>query len=268
MEALAKQTRSLVESLRNTRIHTTKEQYDILKALGLEISKAATYLPLQVEALQSRHTESEEGRKLVAQADSAREDLIATCRLKNRTTFGRNIVLFFEGPKGSPLDSEAVKARKKLTRERCERISGLNPNAVISWAAAFTPSLWTANLMSRNTFDHIMEHIEPEDASVWPSEVRQILHALGTEEPLQRLKEYHDFLRGTVYIDGTIEKLMSDQFLRIERVQQPMPYSQRNEGTSRTIAQKLDFPFKNTTMIKMIKRLCAQSLRVGYTDPH
>lgn len=171
LEALAKQTRCLVESLRNIRIHPTKEQYDVLEAAGLELSKAATHLPLQVEALKSRRTESEEGRKLVVQADSVREDLIVTCRLKNRTTFGRNIILFFEGPKWSPLDSEAVKARKKLTHKRCELICGLSPNAVISWAAAFTPSLWTANLMSRNTFDHVIEYMEPEDAYVWLSEV-------------------------------------------------------------------------------------------------
>jgi len=196
LNALAKQTRSLVESLCNTRIHPTKEQYDVLEALGLELSNAATCLPLQINALKSRRTESEEGRKLVAQADSAREDLIVTCGLKNHTTFGRNIILFFEGPKGSLLDSETVKARKKLTRERCERISALSPNAVISWAAAFTPSLWTANLMSRNTFDHIIEHMEPEDAYVWPSEICKILHALGTEEPLQRIKKFRDFVKG------------------------------------------------------------------------
>lgn len=54
-------------------------------------------------------------RKLIAQAASARRDLIATGRLKNRSTFSRNIALFFEGPKDSTLDSQTVKARKRLT---------------------------------------------------------------------------------------------------------------------------------------------------------
>ena len=188
----------MVESLGSIRIHPTNDQYNVLETLSLDLSQCAADLPLQVEALKRRRTESEEGMKLIAQADSARKDLLTTCKLKSRTTFGRNIALFFEGPKDSALDSESVKARKRLTRERCQRISGLGPNSVVSWAVAFTPSLWTANLMSKNTFDHIIEHMEPVDYPTWPSKILEILHALGTQEPLQGMTKYHNFVRGTV----------------------------------------------------------------------
>ena len=198
LEALVKQIRCWVESLHNTRIHPTKDQYHVLETLSLDLSRAATDLPLQVEALKRRRTESEDGRKLIAQAVSARRDLIATGILKNRKAFGKNITLLFEGPKDSALDSEAVKARKRVTRERCERISGLCPNLVISWAVAFTSSLWTANLMSGNTFDHVIEHIEPMGSDSWPPEIKKILCALRTEEPLQGLNKYHDFMKGMV----------------------------------------------------------------------
>lgn len=167
--------------------------------MSLDLSRAATDLPLKVEALKRRRTESEDGRKLIEQAISASRDLIATGTLKNRKTFGRNITLFFEGPKDSALDSEAVKARKRVTRDRCERISGLCPNLVISWAVAFTPSLWTANLMSGNTFDHIIEHMEPIGSDNWPPEIYNVLCVLTTEEPLQGLNNYHEFMKGMVY---------------------------------------------------------------------
>ncbi len=199
LEALIGQKVCWVESLHNTRIHPTKDQYHILETLSLDLSRATTDLPLQIEALRRRRTESEDGRKLIAQAVSVRRNLIATGTLKNRKTFGRNITFFFEGPKDSALDSEAVKARKRVTRERCERISGLCPNLVISWAVAFTPSLWTANLMSGNTFDHIIEHMEPMGSDSWPPEIYKILCALRTEEPLQGLNSYHEFMKGVVY---------------------------------------------------------------------
>jgi hypothetical protein len=104
--------------------------------------------------------------------------------------------LFFEGPKDSRIDSETTKGRKKLTRERCERICNLSPDGLISWAVAFAPSLWTANLMSNNTFDCVEEQIEPQSPMTWPPEVYDILRTLGDEEPLQGSQKYHEFLKG------------------------------------------------------------------------
>jgi hypothetical protein len=71
-----------------------------------------------------------------------------------------------------------------LTQERCDRICSLSPDGLISWAVAFAPSIRIANLMSNNTFDYVVEHIEPEDPLVWPSEISGVLSALGDEEPL------------------------------------------------------------------------------------
>jgi hypothetical protein len=82
------------------------------------------------------------------------------------------------------IDSDTIKARKRLTQERCDRICSLSPDGLISWAVAFAPSIRIANLMSNNTFDYVVEHIEPEDPLVWPSEISGVLSALGDEEPL------------------------------------------------------------------------------------
>ncbi len=53
-----------------------------------------------------------------------------------------------------------------------------------------------ANLMSNDTFDYLIEHIEPQDAIVWPSEIYNILRCLGAEELLRGSHRYHEFLKG------------------------------------------------------------------------
>jgi hypothetical protein len=60
--------------------------------------------------------------------------------------------------------------------------------------------------MSNNTFDYVVEHIEPEDTQVWPSEIHDILSALGAEDSLRGSYEYHEFLKGKVHFSETLSK--------------------------------------------------------------
>jgi hypothetical protein len=53
--------------------------------------------------------------------------------------------------------------------------------------------------MSNNIFDYVHEHIEPKDPVLWPSEIYNILSALGNEEPLQGLPKYREFLKGKIF---------------------------------------------------------------------
>jgi hypothetical protein len=50
--------------------------------------------------------------------------------------------------------------------------------------------------MLSNAFDYLIEHIKPQDAIVWPSEIYNILRGLGAEELLQGLHRYYEFLKG------------------------------------------------------------------------
>jgi len=50
--------------------------------------------------------------------------------------------------------------------------------------------------MSRDTFDYIFDHIEPDDYKVWPPNIYHILNGLGTEKPLRGSHKYHEFLKG------------------------------------------------------------------------
>lgn len=152
---------------------------------------------MEIGSLKNRWAEScEEGQTLISQAQSVRNDIITGAQLKRRVVFARNIKLFFGGPRHSLIDSSATRARKRLTRERCERICGLRPDGVITWAAAFPPSTWTASSMSNSAFDYVEEHIEQGLPVVWPSEIFEILNDLEVEEPLNLSSKYKGFLEG------------------------------------------------------------------------
>ncbi|KAH8653945.1 hypothetical protein BGZ60DRAFT_435794 [Tricladium varicosporioides] len=197
LEASVKKIESLVQSLQCSSFHPSQKQYQTLTDLSLRLDACGTNLPIQVAALKNRRAEPsyEEGRKLVSQAKSEIRDLIANAKLENRIIFARNITYFFDGQKDSVVDSDATKLRKQLTRKRCERIRTLSPDGLISWAVAFMPTTWIANLMSKDTFDYVFEHIEPDDYQVWPSDIYYILSGLGAEEPLRESYKYHEFLK-------------------------------------------------------------------------
>jgi hypothetical protein len=133
LEALIKKLESLVQSLQCSTFHPSKEQYLTLAELGLRLRAGANNLPIQVAALKAQRAEPyfEEGRKLIAQAQLEKTDLITTTQLKDRLIFERNITYFFDGQRDSVDDSDAVKVRKQLTQERCERICTLSPNGLI-----------------------------------------------------------------------------------------------------------------------------------------
>lgn len=229
LDALAKKVESFIQSLQSAEIHPSKDQYTTFKTLSLRLSDAAAAVPVGIEALKKRQTEScEEGTKLISQALSDRNDLT---HLKNRGVFARNLKLFFGGPQDSAIDSDTIKARKTLTRERCERICSLSPGGLISWAVAFAPSLWTANLMSNKTFDCVEELIEPQGPVVWPSEIYDVLSALGDEDPLRGSHKYHEFLKGKFYFGEKVsKKLMRYQLLRTKSKRRRVRISQGNAG--------------------------------------
>jgi|SRR5438045_39739 len=198
LESLVKRVELVVQSFHCATIQPSKDQYQVLEVLSGRLATAAAKVPAEVNALKERNTapSCEEGRKLISQAQSDRAEIINNAQLKSRSVFGRNISLIFKGPLDSVVDSSTTKARKDLIRKRCHSICGLSPDGLISWAVAYTPTTWTAHLMSNETFDYLVEHIESEDAIVWPSEIYNILRGLGAEEPLQESQGYHEFLRG------------------------------------------------------------------------
>ncbi len=71
--------------------------------------------------------------------------------------------MFFEGPIDSALDSSAVRSMNKQTCKRCERICCLSPSGIISLAAEFPPTDWTASSMNDRAFDYLIDEIEPQE---------------------------------------------------------------------------------------------------------
>lgn len=200
LDALAKKVESFAQSLHCAKLYSSREQYTLFETFSLRLADAAESVPLAIKALKKLQRENNrQSRKLLLEAQSDIGDLVTTTNLKNRRAFVRNIKLLFTGPQISALDSDTTKGRKRLTQERCERICSLSPDGLISWAVAFVPSQWTANLMSNDTFDCLEEQIEPLATVMWPSEVYDVLDTLGEEEPLRPLQKYHEFLKGESY---------------------------------------------------------------------
>jgi len=201
LEALARKAEYTMEKFCATKAQPTKEEYHTFESLNLRFSEVAARFSDQVDQLKGEHGDwvEGEGKKLVSRAESARLNLIADGQPKSVATFRRNFTLFFEGPIDSALDSSAVRSRNKQTRKRCERIRCLSPSGIISWAAAFPPTDWTAGFMNDRAFDYLVDEVEPQETHTWPVKLREMLHTFGAEGALQGSSNYHEFIGGWIY---------------------------------------------------------------------
>ena len=219
LEALARKAEYTVEAFESLNISAivTKEQHNALESSSMRIWESAAKIADKIDDLKQNSIDWTlgEGKKLAAQAVSAREDIIARGRPRGPAAFRRNFVQFFDGPKDSPIDSSATRSRNKLTRARCELIRCLSPHAIISWAAAFPSSIWAAGFMPDHAFDYLIENVEPEEIPAWPTKIGETLHAFAAEEPLQRSNSYMEFLQGLVSSTsiGTVLVLTDKQLL-------------------------------------------------------
>ncbi|KAJ5543710.1 hypothetical protein N7513_007218 [Penicillium frequentans] len=189
---------AMIETIRLGRLQFVDNEYSALETTSRDLAKIANSIADEVKALGKRRKAAvvAEGQKLLSQAESAKLELIASQRPKSQVLFVRNIQMFYNPPEDSKLDSPAVQKRKQLTRERCEKVRSLSPNKVIVWAAAFAPSIWDSNVLQKNTFDFVVEFLEPGESLSWPAHVYEILNILATEQPLRHSSEFRKLLAG------------------------------------------------------------------------
>ncbi|KAJ5418099.1 uncharacterized protein N7487_001649 [Penicillium crustosum] len=114
------------------------------------------------------------------------QSIIATVlskgRLHNPAVFRRNIKLIYCGSQQSEFDSKDTKWRRGVVQKRCSRIQQLSPDGIVSWAIAYPPTTWGPCFMSNDTFDCLIEDIEPRDRKKWPDAVCQTLSRLKDGE--------------------------------------------------------------------------------------
>lgn len=202
LQELASEIHSIIKTIRHGRLQFTIEDFNALEIASHGLAKIAASVPDEVHALGKRRIDTvvAEGQKLLSNAETVKAELLATNKLKSRVTFVRNMQLLFVPPKESKLDSPAVKKRKRLTRDRSERIRGLKPDAIIVWAAAFAPSVWDSNVLSRSTFDYVLEFLESDKPQRWPTFIFDVLRTLGAEEPLQNSDDFRAFLESGLHL--------------------------------------------------------------------
>lgn len=210
LRELSSQAASIVRALKYGRVQLGHEEYKSLEAASMDLNKTVATVTEEVKSLGRRRKDAivAEGQKLLSQAKNVKSDMMRTNELKNRVIFIRNMQLFFNPPEESKLDSPPVRKRKKLTRERCEIIRRLPPSAAIIWAAAFPPSAWDSNIMSKSLFDYVIEFLTPEKDEKelrYPASLYEILTALAAEQPLQNSTEFEAFL-ASVYATKVLSK--------------------------------------------------------------
>ncbi|KAH1475919.1 hypothetical protein KXX06_005722, partial [Aspergillus fumigatus] len=178
----------------------TIEDFNALEIASHGLAKIAASVPDEVHALGKRRIDTvvAEGQKLLSNAETVKAELLATNKLKSRVTFVRNMQLLFVPPKESKLDSPAVKKRKRLTRDRSERIRGLKPDAIIVWAAAFAPSRW-------------------------PTFIFDVLRTLGAEEPLQNSDDFRAFLERVKVNTEIVQDALQSEVQQAELQQHEPP---------------------------------------------
>lgn len=207
LESLVNKAESVAESICQIKVCQPKELYLSLELLNRRLQEAATKVAGRIERLEEGRAERirQEGGIFLSQAGKIRESIIQTNQVKSISLFRKNMVLIFQGPKASALDSGWTKSKNNQNRRRCELIRQLNPDGLLSWATAMAPSIWTAGCMQNDIFDYLIEEIEPENAQLWPLKIADILHVFGTEESLAHSQEYQTFLEGEV---GSIRSIM------------------------------------------------------------
>jgi len=141
----------------------------------------------QIQQESVTHRYHAESPQRYFKADGLLEDLVAF----------RNVVLIFHGPVTSTLDSEEAKSRKAFTRERCEKISALGPDGVLSWALTLAPHLWDPGVMGREVFDYLLKEADTKEGRVWSARVCGMLLAVGAGQLKQKSHEYQEFLKGS-----------------------------------------------------------------------
>lgn len=187
---------STIETLKYGKLQLTHEEYNSLETASLNFTETAASVTEEVKALGRRRKDAvvTAGQKLLSDAERIKSEVMSTHELKNRVTFIRNLQLFFKPPEESKLDSQNVQNRKKLTRERCERIRSLPLNRIILWAAAFPPSAWDPNVLPKITFDFVIEFLDAGDSFQWPASLNEVLTTLGTEQPLRDSSGFNRFI--------------------------------------------------------------------------
>jgi len=186
---------SLATSFREDGLSLTSTEFTEIEALFVKLAQNASKLSEELKALHRRRSAqvNANAKRLLSMIETTQSHLNSGKKL-NRLVFSRNIRLLFRGPIESDMDSTANKAKKRITRDRCQKILSFGPKGIIVWAASITPSLWEGNTLNKDTFDCIIEFFKPALHTL-PAEICEVLSIIGSEEPLQSSCEYQAFLQ-------------------------------------------------------------------------
>ena len=188
LENLCRRIHIIGDKFRSTKLRPTQAQTKVYHELASTLTQLTGELSDAIVAATPENPSQERGRELVMHARL--NDIL------NKTILKRNLVLIFKGPEESALDSDQVKARKRVTQQRCVQILNLRPEAIFLWANSFAPSLWAPGALSQDIFGYLVEELKSDASGRLPLEACSVLRTLGAEEPLSAHPMYEEMVKG------------------------------------------------------------------------
>ncbi|POR32213.1 Uncharacterized protein TPAR_07592 [Tolypocladium paradoxum] len=175
------------------------------------VKELASKILRQAETLQRKVTECEAGwtPEVYRKADGHMSRagpmirLVANGQIK-WPILRRNLVAIFQGPQVSSVDSANLKSRKNNRGQRAEALRSQEPAVILAWGASLAPSTWEE--MDRLVFNDLVKRVAKQAQEVvsdLPPTILEIVRSLGEEEPLTRIEEYQDFVRGIEKLDSS-----------------------------------------------------------------
>ena len=193
LQFIAEKTASLLMKANEGLQKLPDDQWDSIECSCASVADSIEEISKKVHAVREAQREYE--ATLMSQISSSIEDLCASRKLNNATTFRRNIILFFIGPEQGAFDSQQTKSRKAQSRCRCQHIKTWNPGAAVVWAATLPPVAWVGGAMSQRTFDFLARSLNKITEHRFPAVVYESLQELKKELPLSRVHDYSDFVK-------------------------------------------------------------------------
>lgn len=105
-------------------------------------------------------------------------------------TLKRNLVVIFQGPQVSAVDTGERKAKKA---KMCLALRQAGHAAILAWAVSFPPSSWEE--MPQAVFQELVKQMAAESIDELPPKTQTTICALAEEEPLCGIEAYGEFVK-------------------------------------------------------------------------
>ncbi|KAF7594874.1 hypothetical protein BBP40_007908 [Aspergillus hancockii] len=184
-------------------IRPSRDQLNNFLVLSTRLREASASIDANLQDLLLKGAPKERDLELAKQIRAA--PLTGQISPSVGNTLRKNLVLIFQGPLASALDTNNTRIRKNQTRTRCEKLRAQSHHVILQWSSSLQPSAWNTSVgMTDSTFDFLIEDLKSEEMSRVSPQLVQLLGSLEKEQPLQGCKPFELFVQDiALHMAGT-----------------------------------------------------------------